>query len=181
MWAKSVPKERYAFWCFPWELKLGWVNSYGTRPLYGIYSLYPHGARWQCTTKRFILAGLDAYTPVLVYVKSDMNHVILVPKKFDLWSKKCHFRFISGEISAEKFFFWKNFIAPKDSSLNFRGSLLGYFWAIVRISAVISILEDFGSLLPARSVTVKAPLGHGGSSQIRKTVSELLERFRNEK
>ena len=23
MWAKSVPKERYAFWCFPWELRVG--------------------------------------------------------------------------------------------------------------------------------------------------------------
>ena len=37
----------------------------------------------------------------------------------------------------------KIFIAPKDSFLNFRGSLLGNFWAIVLISAVMSILEDF--------------------------------------
>ena len=37
-----------------------------------------------------------------------------------------NFRFISGEISAEKNS-WKIFIAPKDSSLNFSGSLLGYF------------------------------------------------------
>ena len=63
-----------------------------------------------------------------------------------------------------KIFFWKNFIAPKDSSLNLSGSLLSYFWASVLISAVISILDDFGNLLPARTVTVKpylnSVLGH---------------------
>ena len=64
------------------------------------------------------------------------------------------FRFISGEISAEKNFS-NIFIAPKDSSLNFRGSLFSYFWAIMLIFAVITIIEDFGSLLPARTVTVK--------------------------
>ena len=32
-----------------------------------------------------------------------------------------------------------------------------YFWAIVLISAVIKILDDVGSLLPARTVTVKCP------------------------
>ena len=48
----------------------------------------------------------------------------------------------------------KIFIAPKDSSLNFRGSVFSYF-SIVLISAVMSILDDFGSLLPARTVTVK--------------------------
>ena len=63
-------------------------------------------------------------------------------------------RFISGEISAETTF--RNiFIAPKDSSWNFRRSLLGYFWAIVLIFAVISILEDIGTLMPGRTVTVK--------------------------
>ena len=67
------------------------------------------------------------------------------------------FRFISGEISAQ--FFWDIFIAPKDSSLNFRGYLFSYFWAIVLMSAVISILEDFGSPLPARTVTVKGQIG----------------------
>ena len=92
-----------------------------------------------------------------------------------------NFRFISGETSVKKIFFGKILLHQKIRLWISGGSLLGYFWAIVRISAVISILEDFGSLLPARSVTVKAPLGHGGSSQIRKTVSELLERFRNEK
>ena len=61
------------------------------------------------------------------------------------------FRFISGEISAEKI--------SKDLFLNFRGSLLSNFWAIVLISAVISILVDFGSLLQARTVTVKEELG----------------------
>ena len=52
-------------------------------------------------------------------------------------------------------FFLENFIAPKDSSLNFRGILQCYFGAIVFISAVMSIFEDFGSLLPARPVAVK--------------------------
>ena len=32
---------------------------------------------------------------------------------------------------------------------------MSYFWAILLISAIITILEDFGSLLPARTVTVK--------------------------
>ena len=63
-------------------------------------------------------------------------------------------RFISGEISAEKIVL-EYFIEPKDSSLNFKGSVLSYFWAIVLISTVISILDNFGSLLPARTVTVK--------------------------
>ena len=52
-------------------------------------------------------------------------------------------------------FFREIFIAPKDSSLNFRGSLLSYFWAIMLISAVMSIFEDFGNLLQAHSVAVK--------------------------
>ena len=51
--------------------------------------------------------------------------------------------------------FRKIFTAPKDLSLNFRESLLNYCCAILLISAVISILEYFGSLLPARTVTVK--------------------------
>ena len=61
---------------------------------------------------------------------------------------------ISGHFSVH--FRW-NLVesAPKDSSLNYRGSLLSHFWATVLISAVISIYEDFGSLLPARTVTVK--------------------------
>ena len=37
----------------------------------------------------------------------------------------------------------------------FQGSLLSNFCAIVLMSAVMSILEDFGILLPARSVAVK--------------------------
>ena len=47
------------------------------------------------------------------------------------------------------------FIAPKDSSSNSRGNLPIYFWAISLISAVITTLEDFDSILPARTVTVK--------------------------
>ena len=73
-----------------------------------------------------------------------------MPKKFDSWSKKGHFRSVSGSFPA---IFLNIFIAPKDLSLNFF-LLLSYFWAIVLISAFISILEDFGSLLPARTVTV---------------------------
>ena len=80
-----------------------------------------------------------------------MRYEFLVPKKFDWWSKKCHFRW-----NFRRKFFSNIFIAPKDSSLNFRGSLLSYFWAILLISAVITILEDFGSLLPVRTVTVKS-------------------------
>ena len=51
-----------------------------------------------------------------------MNNVILAPKNsiYDLKNV------ISGEISAEKIF-WKNFIAPKDSFLNLRGSLELFF------------------------------------------------------
>ena len=58
-------------------------------------------------------------------------------------------RFISGEIFVEKFYRTKRFV------FEFQGGLLSYFWAIVPISTVISILDDFGSLLPARTVTVK--------------------------
>ena len=86
-----------------------------------------------------------------------MNYIFLVLKNSIRGLKmsfSVNFWFIPGKISAEKKF-WKIFIAPKDSSLNFRGSLLSYFWAIMLIFAVMSISEDFGSLLPARSVAVK--------------------------
>ena len=66
-----------------------------------------------------------------------------------------NFRFISVEISAEKNFLEK-FYCTKRFVFEFQGGLLSYFWAIVLISAVISILDDFGSLLPARTVTVNA-------------------------
>ena len=65
---------------------------------------------------------------------------------------------ISGVLPAKfpsKSFFGKIFIAPKDSFFNFKGSLFCYFQAFVLISAIISISEDFGSLLPARPVIVK--------------------------
>ena len=73
-------------------------------------------------------------------------------KNLDSWSEKCHFRSIFGSFPVKfplRKKFWKIFIAPKDSSLNFRGSRLNYFRTIVLISAVISILEYFGSLPPA--------------------------------
>ena len=66
----------------------------------------------------------------------------------DSWSEKCHFRSISGKFS-EKFYCTKRFV------FEFQGGLLSYFLAIVLISAVISILHNFGSLLPARTVTVE--------------------------
>ena len=50
----------------------------------------------------------------------------------------------------------KKFDNTKRFVFEFQGESLVLFWAIVLISAVISILEDFGSLLPARTVTVKA-------------------------
>ena len=86
-----------------------------------------------------------------------MDYVFLVLKKFDSSSKNA----ISGQFlihfrwnSRWKNVFLKIIITPKNSFLNFRGSLLSNFWAIVLISAVISILENFGSLLPARAVDV---------------------------
>ena len=117
------------------------VNSHGTRLLY--FPRYKMAVYCQ-----------DICYGVLrcLYVKSDINYEILVLKKWFVVSK-CHFRSIFGSFPVKfppKNFIWK----PKDSSLNFMGGLLSYFWAIVLISAVISILDDFGSLLPARTVTV---------------------------
>ena len=97
-----------------------------------------------------------------LYVNSDIKHVFLVPKKFDSRSKKCRFLTIFGSFPVKfspKKFVWKNFIAPKDSSMNFRGILWSYFWAIVLIFAVMSIFKDFGSLLPAHPVAVKINVG----------------------
>jgi len=77
--------------------------------------------------------------------------VFLVPKKIDSWCFPVRKISISGVLPA-KFpsnFFGKIFIAPKDSFLNFRGSLFSYFPAFVLIAGVISILEDFGSIMPA--------------------------------
>ena len=62
-----------------------------------------------------------------------------------------NFRFISVEISAEKDFFGK-FLFHQKIRLWISGT---YFWAIMLISAVTSILEDFGSLLPACPVAVE--------------------------
>ena len=81
------------------------------------------------------------------------SYVFLMPKNSIRGLKMSlpdNFRYIACEISAGKIF-----LAPKDSYLNFKGSLLSYFWAIVLISAVMSIFGDFGSLLPARPVAVK--------------------------
>ena len=46
-----------------------------------------------------------------------MNYVFLVLKKFDSWSKKCHFRTIFGAypVKFPPIFFWKIFTAPKES------------------------------------------------------------------
>ena len=50
---------------------------------------------------------------------------------------------------------FEHFYSTKRFFIDFQGSLLSYFWAILFIYASITILEDFGSLLPARTVTVK--------------------------
>ena len=78
-----------------------------------------------------------------------MNYVILVPKKFDSLSKKCHFRWNFRR----KNFFGTILLHQKIHLLNL--SLCSYFWAIILISFIIRILDDFGSLLPAGTVTVK--------------------------
>ena len=65
-----------------------------------------------------------------------------------------NFKFISGEISTEKIFLEK-FYTTKRYVFEFQTNS----WAFVLISAVMRILEDFDSLLPAavpaRSVAVK--------------------------
>ena len=85
---------------------------------------------------------------------------IFSAQKFDSWSENV----ISGEISVEKTFFGKILFHQKISLW----SLLSYFWAFVLISAVISIWDDFGSLLPARTVTVK-------KSETEYLINELFE------
>ena len=71
-----------------------------------------------------------------------MSCVFLVPKKSIRgleMSFPVIFRFISGEISAEKKFF-EHFYSTKRFVFEFQGRLpLSYFWAIVLISTVISI------------------------------------------
>ena len=94
----------------------------------------------------------DIYHGVLrcLNIKYDINHVLF--EKFDSWSNVIsgQFWFISGEISVEKFFLEKVYYTKR-----FVFEFQGDFWVIVLISVVISILDDFGSLLPARTVTVK--------------------------
>ena len=67
----------------------------------------------------------DDYTPTarggsvdgvlkFLYVKSHINNVFLVPKKFDSWSGKCHFRSIFGSFPVKfppKFYCTKRFLA----------------------------------------------------------------------
>jgi len=68
--------------------------------------------------------------------------------------KYFHYRSYSGKTSDQKNF-RKIFIAPKDSSLNFKASLSSYFRASMLISAVIDILDPFGMLIPRNSAIVK--------------------------
>jgi len=85
-----------------------------------------------------------------------MSYVFLSPKKSTRGLKNVisgHFRFMSGEISEK--FFWVHFYSTKRFVFEFQGETLEPFWAIVLIFIAISILEDFGSLLPACTVTVK--------------------------
>ena len=52
-------------------------------------------------------------------------------------------------------FFLENFHSTKRFVFEFQGESLDQFLTMVLISAVISILEDFRSLLPARPVAVQ--------------------------
>ena len=108
--------------------------------------LNSHGTRWLYPPPWPVVYCQDIYYGVFDACRLKLTWIMY------FWcSKNVHFRWNFRR----KNFVWKIFISPKDSFLNFRGSLLSYFWAIRLISAVISILEDFGSLLPARPVAVK--------------------------
>ena len=87
------------------ESKKFWnINSHGTR------RLYPNGTRRQCTAKTFYYGVFDAY-------------------RFKLF--RSFFGSFPVKFSPKKNFF-EHFIAPTDSSLNIRGSLLSFhfrkFW-----------------------------------------------------
>ena len=59
-----------------------------------------------------------------------MNNVFLVHKKFDSWSKKCHFRSISGSFPMKlpsKNFFLEKFYCTKRFVFEFQGESLGLF------------------------------------------------------
>ena len=87
-----------------------------------------------------------------------MSYVFLVPKNSIFGLKNV----ISGHFSVH--FRWnfhrkknfEHFYSTKRFFIDFQGSLLSYFWAILFIFAFITILEDFGGLLPARTVTVNS-------------------------
>ena len=71
---------------------------------------------------------------------------------------ECHFRSIFDSFPVKfrpKKYFLDNIYITKRFVFEFQVSLLSYFLAIVLIFAVMSIFEDFGNLLPARSVAVK--------------------------
>ena len=97
------------------------VNSHGTR------RLYP-------SRNEMAVYCQDIYFGVLrcLCVKSDMNYVILVPKKFASWSKKCHFRSISGSFPVKfppKNFFLEKFYCTKRFVFEFQGESLGLFFS----------------------------------------------------
>ena len=82
---------------------------------------------------------------------ADRCYVFLMLEELDSSSKN----FVSGQFSVH--FRWTS--RRKKSFLNFKESLWSFFRAKVLISAVMSqlmtIFEDFSSLLPARPVAVK--------------------------
>ena len=83
-----------------------------------------------------------------------MSYVFLVPKN----SIRCLKNVISGHFSI--YFGFLTFYSTKRFVFEFQGeSPSSYFWAILLIFAVITIWEDFGSLLPDRTVTVKPIVG----------------------
>ena len=80
-----------------------------------------------------------------LYVQSDINYVFIVPKNsihgLEM-SIPVKFRFISGGISAEKKY-WKKFIVPKYTSVNFRG----VSWAVFEISCWFPPLSAYKTIL----------------------------------
>ena len=93
-------------------LKIPNFNSHGTRRLYP--PRYEMAQKWRA---KMLMLNLTW----IMYFSCPKNSIRGLKMSFPV-----NFRSISGEISA-KTNFWKNFIAPKDSSLDFRGVSLAIF------------------------------------------------------
>ena len=75
----------------------------------------PHGTRWQCTAKIFFMT--------LCYI----TYVLIVPKKFDLWSEKCRFRSFFGSFPVHFKNFLEHFYRTKRFVFEFQGESLESF------------------------------------------------------